>query len=79
MTKSIKGGESYRPHTGTPFPSRNAIPAMRRLIPKLCSRSLLLDPRGLFKYTGSAHAELTPLIIYKRKEGNLDGICCNQL
>ena len=33
MTKSAKGGESYRPHTGTHFPNRNAVPAMRDLNP----------------------------------------------
>ena len=33
MTNSVKGGKSYRPHTGTPFPSRNAVPAMRDVIP----------------------------------------------
>ena len=31
MTKSAKGGESYRPHTGTPFPSRNAVHGMRNV------------------------------------------------
>lgn len=33
MTNSVKGGKSYRPHTGRPFPSRNAVPAMRDVNP----------------------------------------------
>jgi hypothetical protein len=57
MTNSVKGGKSYRPLTLTR--ARLFQAEMRSLRCEMCTLGEL--------DTGSAHAKLTPLIIFKIK------------